>query len=304
MQERIRETGEQACLDLGLQNVHPDRSPVHRPPALPDQLRPEPADPLAGGRRPWRACIASELGPGPAAGAALRLPARHRQGRRPRGGGAARGDRRRGCCKKYGESDIVLNAVGRAPPGLRGRLRPTRSSRRPRTPSRRRGRARGARASSRTSKRLENLEQIAESFAGVEKSYAIQAGREIRILVDHTQGVRRRGGAAGRGDQPAHRGRTGVPGPDQDHGHPRDAGHGGGPLGPAPAGRETVRQVDTVCSGAPVRDAVLAGPEASKVAGGAAAARSGGGPGRATIRPRASTCATRRRAARRSASTT
>lgn len=32
-------------------------------------------------------------------------------------------------------------------------------------------------------KRLENLESIANSFEGVEKSYAIQAGREMRILV-------------------------------------------------------------------------------------------------------------------------
>jgi ribonuclease Y len=34
-------------------------------------------------------------------------------------------------------------------------------------------------------KRLENLEKIAESFEGVDKSYAIQAGRELRIMVNH-----------------------------------------------------------------------------------------------------------------------
>ena len=32
-------------------------------------------------------------------------------------------------------------------------------------------------------KRLEKLEEIADSFDGVGKAYAIQAGREIRIMV-------------------------------------------------------------------------------------------------------------------------
>src|SRR5438034_1368510 len=36
-------------------------------------------------------------------------------------------------------------------------------------------------------KRLQKLEEIGDSFAGVEKTYAIQAGREIRIVVQPDQ---------------------------------------------------------------------------------------------------------------------
>ena len=32
-------------------------------------------------------------------------------------------------------------------------------------------------------KRLEKIEEIAKSFTGVEKAYAVQAGREIRVMV-------------------------------------------------------------------------------------------------------------------------
>ena len=38
-----------------------------------------------------------------------------------------------------------------------------------------------------TSKRLHDLEEIANSFEGVQNSFALQAGREIRIMVNPGQ---------------------------------------------------------------------------------------------------------------------
>lgn len=85
--------------------------------------------------------------------------------------------------RKYGESEIVANAVEShheeiQSNSLYGALvcaADAISASRP-----------GARAESLETyvKRLENLERIANSYKGVNKSYALQAGREIRIIVD------------------------------------------------------------------------------------------------------------------------
>ncbi len=85
--------------------------------------------------------------------------------------------------RRYGESDIVANAVAahheEVPPGslfaVLVEAADALSGSRP-----------GARRESIEAyiKRLENLEAIANSFDGVEKAFAIQAGREIRIVVE------------------------------------------------------------------------------------------------------------------------
>ena len=70
-------------------------------------------------------------------------------------------------------------------------------------------------------KRLEALEELAAKKAGVEKVYALQAGREIRVMVKPGGDRRRPGRAPLPRDRARHRARARVPGPDQGDGHPR-----------------------------------------------------------------------------------
>lgn len=87
--------------------------------------------------------------------------------------------------RKYGESPKIVQAIGQhhddSPSTILGVLvqaADTLSAARP-----------GARKEMLENyvKRLEDLERIAGDFKGVEKSYALQAGREIRVMVENTK---------------------------------------------------------------------------------------------------------------------
>lgn len=85
-------------------------------------------------------------------------------------------------CKKYGESELVANAVGahhnempqNSVIAVLVQAADALSAARP-----------GARRETVDTyiKRIKQLEEIADAFPGVEKSYAIQAGREVRVVV-------------------------------------------------------------------------------------------------------------------------
>jgi ribonuclease Y len=184
VQERLRELGEQACLDVGISDIDADLVPYVGRLAF----RTSYGQNLLGHAKEVAAVagiVASELGLDPKL--ARRCGFLHDLGKavdhEVDGPHALIGGK---LCRKFGESEVVVNAVE----GHHQDIDPVSpytfitaaadavSASRP-----------GARRESieHYVTRLENLERIACSFDGVQKSYAIQAGREIRILVDHDQ---------------------------------------------------------------------------------------------------------------------
>ncbi len=184
MLEKIREIGEQATMEMDLQKLNPEMcgyiGRLHYRTSYGQNLLLHSKEVAS-----VSAIIASELGLDPKL--ARRCGFLHDIGKAAEhefeGPHAIVGAR---LCKKLGENETVVNSVA----GHHQDVEPTSpyafitaaadavSASRP-----------GARRESLETyvKRLESLEKIADSFEGVEKSYAIQAGREIRILVNHTK---------------------------------------------------------------------------------------------------------------------
>ena len=181
--KRIREAGEQAAFELGMHNIHPELL------KLLGTLRYR----TSYGQNQWKHSIevgflcgmmASELGLNTKI--ARRAGLLHDIGKavthEMEGSHAVNGGE---FCRKYGEDPIVINAVAAhhedVPPlSVYAHLVMAGDA------------LSGARPGARREiletyiRRLEDLERISCEFEGVEKTYAIQAGREVRVIVENS----------------------------------------------------------------------------------------------------------------------
>ncbi len=177
----IRETGEQTCFDVGIHGLHPEIVKLlgklkYRTSYGQNVLQHSMEVAFMAG------IMASELGLDPKE--AKRAGLLHDIGKavdhEMEGPHALIGAE---LAKKYGETEAIVHAIAAhhedVPPetvlAILVSAADTLSGARP-----------GARKETLESyiKRIENLERIAQSFNGVSKAYAIQAGREVRIIVE------------------------------------------------------------------------------------------------------------------------